>query len=245
MTGRRLHVVLVRPQTPGNVGAAARAARNFGVEALHVVGEVPTSQEVEERARDALHLVEEAPRYGSVDEVAGELDHLAGFTARTSGNPKRHTREAVPLDEWAGDLREVAGDVGLVFGPERSGLDNEALMACDVPVTIPTSDDYPSMNLSHAVAVGLYAAADTSYEDPAAEVRPMDAESRQLLHEAFGELLDVLDLEDRYRTHTTAAWKRIMGRAAPSKWEYHRLMGVLRDAAEAAQDADGDEGDPG
>lgn len=244
MSGRRLHVVLVEPRTPGNVGAVARVARNFDVEALHVVGPVPEGEELEERARDALHLVEEARRHDDVGEAADELDHLAGFTARTSGNPKRHAREAVAVGEWAGDLREVAGDMGLVFGPERSGLSNEDLLACDVPVTIPTSDDYPSMNLSHAVAVGCYAAADTAYDPPAEEVRPLDRESRDLLHGAFADLLEALDVEDRYRTHTMTAWRRIMGRALPSRWEYHRLMGVITDAAEAIED-DEDEGQGG
>lgn len=249
MPARRLHVVLVAPRTPGNVGAVARVARNFGVETLHLVGPVPEGEELEERARDALPLVEEARRHDDVAGAVAELDHAAGFTARTSGNPKRHAREAVAVGGWADDLVEVAGDVGLVFGPERSGLSNEDLLSCDVPVTIPTSDDYPSMNLSHAVAVGLYAAADTTYDPPAEEVRPLDRESRDLLHGAFADLLEALDVEDRYRTHTMTAWRRVVGRAMPSKWEYHRLMGVITDAAEALGDrdreADGDgDGDP-
>lgn len=232
MTGPTVHVVLVRPQTPGNVGAVARACWNFDVHDLHVVGGIPDGDAVEERARDAIALVEDAHVHETLDDAADTLDLLAGFTARTSLNPKRHTREAVELTDFAEEAGGTAGDVGLVFGPEDHGLSNEAILACDVPVTIATSDAYPSMNLSHAVAVALHAVAGGGYDPPADEVRPLDGDSKARLHEAFDALLDALDLEDRRRDHTSTAWRRVMGRALPSKWEYHRLMGVLTVAAE-------------
>ncbi|UCC92502.1 MAG: RNA methyltransferase, partial [Thermoplasmata archaeon] len=154
--GPDLVVVLAEPKTPGNVGAVARAMANFGLFRLRIVAGVPLDEDAYKRALHAAPILEAAKTF---DDFGSALEGL-DFTVATSGivniNDKRHVRNALTPAQLAERLAPMEGTVGLVFGREDYGLYTEELSACDVVVTIPTSPDYPVMNLSHAVAVLLY-----------------------------------------------------------------------------------------
>ena len=93
-------------------------------------------------------------------------------------------------------------------------------------VRIPTSSTYPSMNLSHAVAVvlfSLFVNKDKKY----IKKRTLDRIEKEKLFSFFSELLDDIDYPEHKKENTKIMFKRLMGRAMPSKWEYHTFMGVL------------------
>jgi TrmH family RNA methyltransferase len=123
-------------------------------------------------------------------------------------------------------VSEVEGKVGLVFGREDYGLFNEEIAACDIMLKIPTSESYPSLNLSHAVTIVLYSLYLKKAYIPKRR-RPMGSLEKKKLYEFFGQLLEDIDYPPHKKEHTKIMFKRIMGRAMPSKWEYHTLMGVF------------------
>ncbi len=154
-TFARFTVVLVEPQTPGNIGATARVMKNFGLTDLRLVN--PCPHRVPEAYHLAVHareIVDAAGLYGSLEEALHDV-HLAVATT----NRKRFTHfPSFTPRECAGHLRalSVGSRAALVFGSERTGLTNEQVHRCHVIATIPTSPECPALNLSHAVAVILY-----------------------------------------------------------------------------------------
>ena len=219
-------VVLVEPKYSGNVGAVARSMMNFWVKHLVLVHPAcPLDQTCYARAMHATAILDAAQTYSTFEQGTKDLDFLVATSSVEGFSEKYHLRNPVMLEKFAADVSKVKGRVGLVFGREDYGLFNEEIAACDIMVKIPTSDEYPSLNLSHAVALVLYEA----YKE-----RHVGRERRQLgrvendtLHAFFAELLDAIDYPAHKKAQTKIMFRQIMGRAMPSVWEYHTLMGVL------------------
>ena len=150
----RVEVVLVRPESPANVGAAARAVRNGGLHGLVLVdpGDWRTVEcwRTAWGAHDVLEQARLAPDLASAVAGAGYVAALSG--RRTPGVPVLDVREMA--DEVAGLGPEDAA--ALVFGPETTGLADVDLAGCGRRVLIPADAAQPSLNLSHAVMVAAY-----------------------------------------------------------------------------------------
>lgn len=152
----RIHVVLVQPSHPGNVGAAARAMRTMGLEHLTVVrGVEPTSVQAMTRASGAEDVLEGARRFDCLEDAIADHQIVVGTTARS----RYLAAAAVDAATLAADVAALPLDtsVALLFGPERSGLSNQDLTRCHHLVYIPTAPDFRSLNLGSAVQVLCYA----------------------------------------------------------------------------------------
>lgn len=152
-----LHVILVGTEDPGNIGAIARLMANFGVSNLLLIDPSANALDIEaiRRAKHAKEILEKAPLV--TKEVLSQFDLLIG-TSGVRGTETNFKRLPISARACAEKIASLEGKhhVGLVFGSESKGLSNEILAACDLTVGIPTKEEYPSMNLSHAVAIVLY-----------------------------------------------------------------------------------------
>jgi len=155
--------------------------------------------------------------------LLSDLDNIHNVVLNSVNNGKSATKM---LEDFAEKVFEAEGKIGLVFGREDYGLYNEEIAVCDIMLKIPTSESYPSLNLSHAVMIVLYSLYLRKAYIPKRR-RPMGLLEKKKLNEFFGQLLDDIDYPPHKKEHTKIMFKRIMGRAIPSKWEYHTLMGVL------------------
>jgi tRNA/rRNA methyltransferase len=148
-----VRVVLVRPEHSMNVGAAARLARNTGLEGLDLVapGDWRTI-ECWRTAWGAHELLEQARVHASLAQALAESCLAVGFSRRDA------TGSAVDVREVAAEVAavEARGRVSLVFGPESSGLTSEELTLCGRTAFIPSHPAQPSFNLSHAVGIAAY-----------------------------------------------------------------------------------------
>ena len=146
--------MLVRPESPENVGAVARVIRNTGLHGLHLVA--PGDWRTVECWRTAwgAHAVLEQAR------VHPSLAAALAETALAVGLSGRRDAGVAPVD-----VRDAAAQVAalgagqraaLVFGPETSGLSREELALCSLRARIPTHPDQPSLNLSHAAMIAAY-----------------------------------------------------------------------------------------
>jgi tRNA/rRNA methyltransferase len=230
MAGRKktltFYVVLVEPKYSGNVGAVARTMMNFDVEKLYLVNPCELDTVCYARAMHATKILENAIIFPSFEEATKGLDYLVATSSVESKTDKKHLRNPVFLEDFAEKIFDVQGKVGLVFGREDYGLFNEEIAACDIMLKIPTSEHYPSLNLSHAVTIVLY----SLYLKKALirkRRREIGAVEKAKLYEFFSQLLDDIDYPNHKKEHTKIMFKRIMGRAIPSTWEYHTFMGVL------------------
>ncbi|GAB2495289.1 RNA methyltransferase [Arenimonas alkanexedens] len=150
-----LRIVLVGTQHPGNIGSAARAIKTMGLSALHLVApERFPDPEANTLAAGADDILAAAPVHADLDAALAGCHFVIGTSAR-----RRH----VPLPELspreaADQLLEAAGQgpVALLFGRERTGLENAELQRCHASVGIPTDPAFSSLNLAAAVQVLAY-----------------------------------------------------------------------------------------
>jgi tRNA (cytidine32/uridine32-2'-O)-methyltransferase len=153
--GARIRFILVRPSHPGNVGAAARAIRTMGLKRLYLVAphKFPHPDAVA-MASGALAVLEEAIVVPTLVEAIADCTLALGCTARQRGVP---LPELSPSEAAQRALETSAtGEVAIVFGNERTGLENDELMSCHAAVHIPSDATFSSLNLAQAVQVLAY-----------------------------------------------------------------------------------------
>ncbi len=151
---RTVTVLLVRTHSPGNLGSAARAVTNFGARLSLVDPRVVLDHpDVAAHASGADATLAAANRFACLAEAASHHDVLVALTSSRG----RVGRALPPAISVSGIRRAVADgrSVGLVFGPERSGLLTSEILECDKRWILPTEPSFPTLNLSHAVAVSL------------------------------------------------------------------------------------------
>lgn len=222
-----LRVVLTEPMYEGNVGATARVCANFGVDDLVVVKGPELTDRAEMMAVHAEDLLKRADQVDGFEDALAGVDLAVGFTAEVSTKPQDHLRSAVPLPEAADRVHAMEGTVALVFGREDDGLRVPELAGVDLVTTIPVDPGYPSMNLSHAVAVALYEIAARDRYD--ATLRPASAsrEEIELLFDTFEHMMHASAFREHKIRPAMLCLRRVFGRTRLSTWEYHRIMGVL------------------
>jgi tRNA/rRNA methyltransferase len=227
------HVVLVQPQTASNVGAVARAMRNFGQSRLVLVR--PEADVADSRAHLlATHSRDILDQAVIVDDLGAALADcgLVAATSCRTGGLFRQQAVGTPdeiLPRLQVDARRPAA---LVFGPEDHGLTNEEIARCHYVIQIPTAPEHPSLNLAQAVAICLYEwrgsgpgpAESAALDEPIAsygEQELMFARLREALeqiHFLYGPKADVL----------MHALRQLIGRARPSAQEVKLLLGLAR-----------------
>ena len=230
---RELIIVLVAPKNEGNVGAVARAMKNFGAHRLVLVDPCPIGDEARQRAMQGGEVLERAVTAASLDDALRRADLVAGTTGIATMSEKKFLRISVTPREFAERISAMAGTLAIVFGREDFGLLDEELEVCDLLVSIPAHPQYPVLNLSHATAIILYEVFSSGRSKQ--RTREASGREKEVLHRALAELLDATDYPSHKKWRTKVMFRRLVGRAVPSKWEFHALMGVLRGATKRIQ----------
>jgi len=221
-----ISIIFVEPQFTGNIGFLARTMANFEFKNLVLVNPPSIDNEAFRFAKHARYIVENAKIMNNFEEVRNSFDYLVATSGVSTKSPKKFKRIALSPKEFASRIWDFSGNVGIVFGRENYGLYNEEIEKCDVLVTIPTSNEYPIMNVTHAAAIILYEmfmARKEGDKMPLAE----DFEIN-LLNERFSEILTLINFPDHKKKNTEVMFRRIIGRAMLTKWEYHSMMGVFK-----------------
>lgn len=145
--------ILVKPRYPGNIGSVARGMKNMGFSRLVVVSPatLPTHPEALRLAVGAADLLKKAKVYETVEEACKGLHFLVGTSRRVG----KHRSDFVLLPELAKRLPKKQ-KIGILFGPEEKGLSNRDLAHCHLVCSIPSSPDFPSLNLAQAVMIMAY-----------------------------------------------------------------------------------------
>jgi tRNA/rRNA methyltransferase len=154
--------VLVRPQLAVNIGMAARAMANFGLSDLRLVAPREGWPRIDQHretayaaAAGAGALLDEARVFADVPEAVADLHFVYATTARERGQLKRIMTPAEAMPEAAQSV--AAGQKrGILFGPERTGLDNDDVALADAVLTFPVHPDHASLNLAQSVLLCGY-----------------------------------------------------------------------------------------
>ena len=232
-------VILVRPQLGENVGTAARAMLNFGLTDLRLVRPQCGWPNVKalQAASGATAVLNQLRVYDRVEDAASDLHRLYATTARLRDLPK----PVVTATQAAREARAaLAGGkrVGILFGPERTGLANDDLILADAVVSVPVNPEFFSLNLAQAVLLVAYewfqsATAMPERQESAPSGRPATkGELDQLLEHLIGELdaVDFFRTADR-RASMSRALQLIFARAELREPDVHLLRGVIKELA--------------
>jgi tRNA/rRNA methyltransferase len=150
-------MILVRPQMGENVGAAARAMLNFGLERMRVVA--PRDGWPNERAvamaSGAGRVLDNAGLFGDVKAAIADCDYVFATTARGRELVKPIVTPERAM-EMARAMAATGKRVGVLFGPERAGLENDDVVLANAIVTVPVNPDFPSLNLGQCVLLMGY-----------------------------------------------------------------------------------------
>lgn len=218
-------VVLVEPLHSGNIGSVARVMKNFGFKELVLLNPCDLDTPARVMAMHAYDIIENARIEFSLKDALKGSNVIAGMTGDAGKTDNRHMRMPVFTPRMLKEkLEGKSGAVSLLFGRENDGLRNEELELCDFIVNIPTSEEYPSMNLSHAVAVVLYELSDVE----SGETYLADHFDIELLYEHIEEVLSDIEYKEHKEDKTMLMLKRILGRAELTGREVQTLRGVLR-----------------
>lgn len=152
-----MKVIFMEPETPGNIGALARAMNNFGFKELILINpqcEVETG-ETRARAKHAYETIRNARILPTLDKIEGEIDHLIGTTGSIPDSYSAQRSYLTPK-QLKENSDKLEGKTALILGREGTGLTNEELDRCSLVIHVPTNKEYPIMNITHAAVILLY-----------------------------------------------------------------------------------------
>jgi TrmH family RNA methyltransferase len=224
--------VLCRPMRAGNIGSVARALKNMGLRDLRLVAPAasPRSRAATAMAVHAGDLLAKAAIHDDLDSALADCTITVGTTCR-----------AGPYRSGASRLREAASEliaeaaanrIAIVFGPENHGLTNDELKRCHRLITIPTADEYPSLNLAQAVMVVAYelrlAATDAAEQTPSALALAPAGEVEAMFTRMADALVAIGFLPEDNPDHIMFALRAMLGRSGLTARELDILNGIAR-----------------
>jgi len=150
--------VLVRPQMGENIGAAARAMWNFGLNHMRLVAPRdgwPNERAVALASGAAGVVLDPALVVETTPEAIGDCTHVFVTTVRERGLTKPILSPEAAMAQARG-IHAAGGKVAVIFGPERAGLENDDIARADAIITVPVNPDFPSLNLAQSVLLCAY-----------------------------------------------------------------------------------------
>ena len=248
-------VILVQPQLAENIGMAARAMANFGLSELRLVAPRDgwPRKGAHQAASGAAHLLANATLHDTVEQAVADLTFVLATSARARGQMKRVLDPEAALGEAVTHQRP-----GLLFGPERVGLDNDAVALADALVTFPVDPAFASLNLAQAVLLAAYEwrRASGRAQLPFAATSATPPAGRGAVTALFASLELALERAGFYppgkRPVMARNMRDMLVRMAPTEQDVRTLRGALRvltrsarapSAPDPAEPVGGGEGD--
>ena len=231
-------VILVRPQLGENIGTSARAMLNFGLTELRLVQPKCGWPSVKalQAASGATEILNGLRTFERVEDAIADLQLLFATTARPRDLQKRAVTAAEAAREATAALAE-GQKVGVLFGPERTGLSNDDLILADAVLSVPLNPAFSSLNLAQAVLLVAYEWFQARVtaplrQRPAATRRATKAELDQLVEHLVRELdaAGFFRTPDR-RLSMVRTLKVIVERADLHEADVHLLRGVIKSLA--------------
>ena len=146
--------ILVKPQLGENIGACARSMKNFGFSKLYIVDPKINfpNQKAKATSVGAFDIINKAKVFKKVERAINPFNLIISLSARRRDINKRY----ISLKEFQNIIRRKNINIGLMFGPEASGLSNQDLSFSNYVLQIPTSSKFKSINLSHSLTIICY-----------------------------------------------------------------------------------------
>ena len=226
----RISVVLVGTQSPGNIGMVCRAMKNMGLSDLRLVNPCRVDHpDATMFAVSAKDLLESARIFSSLEDAIADSE----FSVATTRRHGKYRNEICTPDRIVAKFADCAPQsrLALVFGREDSGLTTDEVALCRWQATIPTADEYGSLNLSQAVLIFCYeflkgAAPAGAAVTPARELAG-SASLEPLYAQMERTFLKIGYLNPQNPDHMMRTMRRIFSRAELDEREVSALRGLV------------------
>ena len=224
----KIYVIFVSPKYQGNIGSLARIMKNFDLEDLILVN--PQTEINDEAYKYAMHgdnILKNAKIVQAFDEAIKSMNLVIGTSGISTMSEKHFLRIPKSPEEVAEIISKYNGNVAIVFGREDIGLLNEELEKVDIFLHIKASEKYPVLNITHAAAIIFYEIfkKNLNIEGP----RMAEREDLDRLYNIFVDIIEKTRYPEHKKKNTYRMKKKIIGRAGITSWEYHVLIGVLKE----------------
>lgn len=225
-----ISIILIEPETSGNVGYVARAMKNFDFNDLILIN--PKCNHLD---LDAMSRATHAKDFLKKAKVKNfsylkKFDHLIATTAML-GSDYNIPRSPISIEELAKRISKIeSGKIGLMIGRESHGLNNKEIQMADFVITIPASKEYPTLSISHSVAIILYELfKHLNKEKHNDHFTPASKKDKEIVMRIINENLDKMDFSTKEKKDTQKkVWKRILGKSFLTKREAFAIMGFFK-----------------
>lgn len=231
-------IILVNPQMGENIGAAARAMMNFGLRDLRLVAPRDgwPNPKAEEMAAHGETIIHNAKVYPTTRNAVADLHYVYASTARDRRMQKPQLTPAESAEDGVKRIHD-GQRIGILFGPERSGLTNEDIALAHAILTIPTDEKYASLNIAQSSVVIAYEwwvhknTINTALSEPDGNKISSFATGEEI-HAFFDHLEQALDASYFFKLEEKKPrmWQNLRAtflRAGLSSQEVHTLRGVI------------------
>ena len=227
-----LKVVLVEPNGPLNVGSIARLCSNFEVDELRIVSPKCDvfSLEAKRMALKGQTYIENCKKFNSIENAIFDCDLVLATCGRIdlSNNTECEAPEAI--SKWISSFKKI-NNLAILFGREDRGLTNSELFFAHKIFNIKTSRNYPSLNLSHAVAIILYELSKCSTNNRKKDTKVFNLASSKQMHESFKDLEELLLRTGYLLEHTSFSkinkFKKFALKAKISSHDINVMRGII------------------
>ena len=225
-------MVLVEPSGPLNVGSIARLCANFEVNELRIVSPKCDifSLESKKMALKGQRYLDSCKIFNNVQEAIFDCDLVLASCGRIETSKDSFFQSPEDISKWILSLKQI-NNLAILFGREDRGLTNDELLLAHKIFNVPTSHNYPSLNLSHAVSIILYELNKTSKKYINKELKAFNLASSKQIHESFLEIEDMLIKVGYLLKHTSSAkiskFKKYILKANTSSHEINILRGIV------------------
>ena len=219
-----IDIVLVSPLYEGNVGFTARVMKNFGFLRLVLIDPCTLGEEACARAAHAQDVLRNA-ELCTIEDIFARSNIVIATTGTVSKSVCHSMR--MPFfspRELRERVQDAGGRISILFGRENWGLNNEEVKRSDMICTIPTTDEYPILNLSHAVGVVCYELSNL----PLPRYALASPTDMGYLYRHIDRYLDAIHHPAFKRENTMILIRRVLGRANLTVREASTLHGLLR-----------------
>ena len=227
-----LKVILVEPNGPLNVGSVARLCSNFEVDELRIVSPKCDifSLEAKKMALKGQKFLDNCKIFYNLENAIFDCDLVLASCGRIDVSKDSFFESSEDIFNWTLSFKKI-NNLAIIFGRENSGLTNDELLLANKTFKIPTSNNNPSLNLSHAVSIALYELNKSSKRKFNQELEVFNLASSKQIHDSFLEIEELL-LEVGYLLkHTSKAkiskFKNFILRANTSMHEINVLRGIV------------------
>ena len=227
-----LKVILVEPNGPLNVGSVARLCSNFEVEELRIVSPKCDiySLETKKMALKGQKFIDHCKIYQNLENAIFDCDLVIASCGRIDVSKDSFFESSEDIFSWILTFKKIK-NLAIIFGREDRGLTNSELLLANKTFNIPTSQNNPSLNLSHAVSIVLYELNKSSKKNLNNELKVFNLASSKQIHDSFLEIEELLLKVGYLLKHTSKAkiskFKNFILRANTSMHEINILRGIV------------------